>query len=48
MEDRKQRFDKTDVRKKIEEVAKKIFLSVPPFDGVHVFTRTQTCPTTVP
>ena len=38
MEDRKQRFDKTDVRKKIEEVAKKLFLSVPPFDGVHVFT----------
>ena len=39
MEDRKQRFDlKTDVRKKIEEVVKKLFLSVPPFDGVHVFT----------
>jgi predicted AAA+ superfamily ATPase len=39
MEDRKQRFDlKTDVRKKIEEVLKKLFLSVPPFDGVHVFT----------
>jgi predicted AAA+ superfamily ATPase len=39
MEDRKQRFDvKTDVRKKIEEVVKKLFASVPPFDGVHVFT----------
>ena len=39
MEDRKQRFDlKTDVRKKIEEVVKKLFSSVPPFDGVHVFT----------
>ena len=39
MEDRKQRFDlKTDVRKKIEEVAKKLFASVPPFEGIHVFT----------
>ncbi len=39
MEDRKQRFDlKTDVRKKIEEVVKKLFEKVPPFDGVHVFT----------
>ena len=39
MEDRKQRFDiKTDVRKKIEEVVKKLFSSVSPFDGVHVFT----------
>ncbi len=39
MEDRKQRFDiKTDVRKKIEEVVKKLFASVQPFDGVHVFT----------
>jgi uncharacterized protein len=39
MEDRKQRFDvKTDVRKKIEEVVKKLFTSVSPFDGVHVFT----------
>jgi hypothetical protein len=39
MEDRKQRFDvKTDVRKKIEEVLKKVFFSVSPFDGVHVFT----------
>lgn len=39
MEDRKQRFDqKTDVRKKIEDVVKKLFASVPPFDGVHVFT----------
>ncbi len=39
MEDRKHRFDpKTDVRKKIEEVVKKLFASVSPFDGVHVFT----------
>jgi predicted AAA+ superfamily ATPase len=39
MEDRKRRFDlKTDVRKKIEEVVKKLFWSVPPFDGVHIFT----------
>ena len=39
MEDRKQRFDvKTDVRKKIEDVVKKLFANVNPFDGVHVFT----------
>jgi predicted AAA+ superfamily ATPase len=39
MEDRKRRFgDATDVRKKIEEVVKKLFASAPPFDGVHVFT----------
>ncbi|APW60527.1 ATP-binding protein [Paludisphaera borealis] len=39
MEDRKRRFDlKTDVRKRIEDVVKKLFASVPPFDGVHVFT----------
>jgi predicted AAA+ superfamily ATPase len=39
MEDRKNRFDlKTDVRKKIEEVVKKLFASVPSFEGVHVFT----------
>jgi uncharacterized protein len=39
MEDRKRRFDlKTDVRNKIEDVVKKLFTSVPPFDGVHVFT----------
>ncbi len=39
MEDRKRRFDgKTDVRKKIEEVVKKLFAAVPPFDGVHIFT----------
>jgi predicted AAA+ superfamily ATPase len=39
MEDRKQRFDlKTDVRKKVEEVVKKLFASVSPFEGVHVFT----------
>ena len=39
MEDRKQRFDlKTDVRKKIEDVVKKLFASVPLFDGIHVFT----------
>lgn len=39
MEDRKQRFDlKTDVRKKIEDVVKKLFASVSHFAGVHVFT----------
>jgi predicted AAA+ superfamily ATPase len=39
MEDRKQRFEiKSDVRKKIEEVVKKLFASVQPFDGIHVFT----------
>ena len=39
MEDRKRRFgDATDVRKKIEEVVKKLFATAPLFDGVHVFT----------
>ena len=39
MEDRKRRFDDaTDVRQKIEQVVKKLFASVPLFDGVHVFT----------
>jgi predicted AAA+ superfamily ATPase len=39
MEDRKRRFDeKTDVRRKIEEVVKKLFANTPLFDGVHVFT----------
>jgi predicted AAA+ superfamily ATPase len=39
MEDRKGRFhETTDVRKKIEEVVKKLFASGPLFDGVHVFT----------
>jgi predicted AAA+ superfamily ATPase len=39
METRKVRFDlKTEVRKKIEDVVKKLFASVPPFEGVHVFT----------
>jgi predicted AAA+ superfamily ATPase len=39
MEDRKRRFDDTtDVRKKVEEVVKKLFTSAPLFDGVHVFT----------
>lgn len=39
MEDRKRRFnDATDVRKRVEEVVKKLFASAPPFDGVHVFT----------
>ena len=45
MEDRKRRFDlKTDVRKKIEDVVKKLFASVPPFDGVHVFTAHSDVP----
>jgi predicted AAA+ superfamily ATPase len=39
MEDRKRRFDdKTDVRKKIEEVVKRLFVNLSLFDGVHVFT----------
>jgi predicted AAA+ superfamily ATPase len=39
MEDRKRRFDDaTDVRKKIEEVVKKLFTSATLFDGVHTFT----------
>ena len=39
MEDRKRRFDaKTDVRKKIEDVVKKVFANAPLFDGVHTFT----------
>ncbi len=38
MEDRKRRFDeKTEVRKKIEEVVKRAFSSVQSFDGVHTF-----------
>lgn len=39
MEDRKRRFDdKTDVLKKIEEVAKKLFNNSSIFEGVHAFT----------
>jgi predicted AAA+ superfamily ATPase len=39
MEDRKRRFDdKTAVRRKIEEVVRKLFANVSLFDGVHVFT----------
>ncbi len=39
MEDRKRRFDdNTDVRKRIEEVTKKLFSNVSMFEGVHVFT----------
>lgn len=39
MEDRKRRFDdNTDVRKRIEEVAKRLFSNVSMFEGVHVFT----------
>lgn len=39
MEDRKRRFDdKTDVRKHVEAALKKLFINVPLFDGVHVFT----------
>ncbi|MBX3409892.1 MAG: ATP-binding protein [Phycisphaeraceae bacterium] len=39
MEDRKRRFDdNTDVRKRIEEVTKKLFANVSMFEGVHVFT----------
>lgn len=40
MEDRKRRFDDgTDVRKRIEEVVKKLFGGVGLFDSVHVFTQ---------
>jgi hypothetical protein len=39
MEDRKRRFgDATDVRKRVEEVVKKLFANAPPFDGIHPFT----------
>jgi hypothetical protein len=39
MEDRKRRFDEqTEVRTKIEEVAKKLFHNTTLFEGVHVFT----------
>ena len=39
MEDRKRRYDeKTDVRRKIEEVLKKQFTGIPLLDGVHLFT----------
>jgi len=39
MEDRKRRFDdNTDVRKRIEDVTKKLFAGVSMFEGVHVFT----------
>lgn len=39
METRKNRFDnKTDVRKKIEDVVKKVFANVSLFEGIHVFT----------
>ncbi|MDB5311961.1 MAG: hypothetical protein JWO38_6163 [Gemmataceae bacterium] len=38
MEDRKRRFDEvTDVRKKIEDVVKKVYSGTPLFDGVHAF-----------
>lgn len=39
METRKNRFDlKTDVRKKIEDVVKKVFANISLFEGIHVFT----------
>ena len=39
MEDRKRRFDeRSEVRLKIEEVARKLFNNTAAFDGVHVFT----------
>jgi predicted AAA+ superfamily ATPase len=38
MEDRKRRYDDaTDVRKRVEEVVKKLFAGATLFDGVHVF-----------
>lgn len=45
MEDRKRRFDERgEVRKKIEEVAKKLFGSATILDGVHVFTAAADVP----
>jgi predicted AAA+ superfamily ATPase len=45
MEDRKRRFDdRGDVRKKIEEAAKKLFAGATSFDGVHVFTAAADVP----
>ena len=38
METRKQRFGQADVRGKIEDAVRALFVRVPPFDGVHVFT----------
>ena len=38
MEDRKRRFDDTEVRKRIEAVTHKLFANSSCFDGVHVFT----------
>ncbi len=39
MEDRKRRFDaNTDVRNRLQEVAKKVFAGASLFDGVHTFT----------
>ena len=38
MEDRKRRFDDAEVRKKIEEVTKKLFSSSSLVEGIHVFT----------
>jgi len=39
MEDRKKRFDdQTDIRKRLEEVAKKLFGNTALFEGIHVFT----------
>ena len=45
MEDRKRRFDdKTEVRTRIEEAAKKLFAGASLFDGVHVFTAQSDVP----
>lgn len=45
MEDRKRRFDDpTDVRKRIEEVSKRLFNSVHLVDGVHVFVTHSDTP----
>ena len=38
MEDRKRRFDDTEVRKRIETVTHKLFANSSCFDGIHVFT----------
>jgi len=45
MEDRKRRFDERgEVRKRIEEVAKRLFSGAMVFDGVHVFTPAADVP----
>ncbi len=45
MEDRRRRFDeRTDVARRIEAVARKVFSNIPTFDGIHVFTPSSDVP----